>query len=104
MDCHTIETIPEEVLAYARKHEHVIDVNDLDKRVRALPDIFSMPKTNLIYARTLALKLQLKCTAAGRGDLVARIDFIMSDPSYEEKRKAIAEKNKEMKEMLRRSY
>jgi hypothetical protein len=94
--------IPDEVLAYARKHEHVIDVNDLDKRVRALPDIFSMPKTNLTYARAMALKLQLKCTAAGRGDLVAKIEFIVNDPSYEEKRKVIEIKNAEMKEQLRR--
>jgi hypothetical protein len=100
MECHTIEMIPDGVLAYARKHEHVIDVNDLDKRVRALPDIFSMPKTNLLYARAMALKLQLKCTAAGRGDLVAKIEFIMNDPTYEEKRKAVTQKNAEMKAAL----
>jgi hypothetical protein len=99
MECHTPESIPDEVLAYAREHTHCLDVHDLDKRVRALPDIFSMPKTNLDYARALARRLQEKCLAAGRGDLVDKIEFIINDPSYEQKRKAIAEKNDQLKRM-----
>jgi hypothetical protein len=102
LEAHTIESIPDEVLAYARSHEHRIDVNDLDKRVRALPDIFSMPKTNLAYARRMALNLQGKCIAAGRGDLAARIEAIIWDPKYEEKRKAVAQKNAELKAMMGR--
>ena len=99
MECHTTESIPDEILAYARGHTHCMDVNDLDKRVRALPDIFSMPKTNLDYARALARRLQEKCRAAGRGDLVDKIEFIINDPTYEQRRKAIAEKNAELKRL-----
>jgi hypothetical protein len=74
-----------------------MDVNDLDKRVRALPDIFSMPRTNLDYARALAVKLQDKCKRAGRDDLVKKIQTIIDDPSYEAKRKLVAEKNEQLK-------
>jgi hypothetical protein len=99
MEAHTPESIPDEVLEYARSRCYDICVSNLDKRVAALPDIFSMPKTNLEYARTMARKLQDKCRAAGRGDLVDKIEFIINDPSYEEKRKAIAARNVELKKM-----
>ena len=99
MECHTVESIPDEVLAYARSHEFIVDVLNLDKRVRALPDIFSMPKTNLDYARALARRLQEKCAAAGRVDLVAQIEYIINDPIYEARRKAVAEKNEQLKRM-----
>ena len=104
MSIHTVESIPDEILAIARKKVFEIDVNDLDKRVRALPDIFSMPKTNLCYAKTLAAKLRTKCLSAGRGDLVAEIDRIVSDTSYETKRKAIEAKNDELKQRYERCY
>ena len=104
MSIHTVESIPDEVLAIARKKVFEIDVKDLDKRVRALPDIFTMPKTNLCYAKTLAAKLRAKCLAAGRGDLVNEIDRIVADPSYEERRKAIAVKNTELKQKYERCY
>lgn len=99
MEAHTPESIPDEVLEYARTRCYDICVTNLDKRVAALPDIFSMPKTNLTYARELARKLQVKCKAAGRQDLVDKIEFIINDPSYEEKRKAIATRNVELKKL-----
>jgi hypothetical protein len=99
MEVHTPESIPDEVLEYARNRCYDICVNNLDKRVAALPDIFSMPKTNLEYARKLARRLQEKCKAAGRQDLVDKIEFIINDPSYEAKRKAVEEQNKKLKEI-----
>ena len=102
MEAHTPESIPDEILAYASKHCYDICVSNLDKRVAALPDIFSMPKTNLEYARKLARKLQDKCRAAGRGDLVDKIEFIINDPSYEEKRKVVEEQNKRIREIWKK--
>lgn len=99
MEAHTPESIPDEVLEYARTRCYDICVTNLDKRVAALPDIFSMPKTNLEYARKLARALQEKCRAAGRGDLVNKIETIVNDPSYEEKRKVIEEQNKKLREI-----
>lgn len=99
MEAHTPESIPDEILEYARTRCYDICVTNLDKRVAALPDIFSMPKTNLEYARTMARRLQDKCRSAGRGDLVDKIEFIINDTSYEAKRKAVEEQNKRLREI-----
>lgn len=88
MEAHTIEGIPEEVIALAMKHTFKVDVTNLEKRVRAMRDIFEAPKTDLKYARAQAERLRLKCVTAGRGDLASELEFIINDPSYEEKRKA----------------
>jgi hypothetical protein len=102
MEAHTPESIPDEVMRIAREHHFKIDVNDLDKRVRALPDIFSMPKTNLCYARAMAAKLRTKCQAAGRCDLVAKIDEIVADPKYDKIRAELKARNEHMKELLKK--
>lgn len=88
MEAHTIEGIPEEIIALAMKHTFKVDVSNLDKRVRAMRDIFEAPKTDLSYARRQAEALKFKCVSSGRGDLAAELEFIIHDPSYEEKRKA----------------
>jgi hypothetical protein len=88
LEAHTIEGIPEEIIKLAIAHQFKVDVMNLDKRVRALKEIFEAPKTDLPYARKQALRLFEKCVTAGRGDLANEVHRIMFDPSYEEKRKA----------------
>jgi hypothetical protein len=88
MEAHTIEGIPEEIIRMAVEHQFKVDVLNLDKRVRALKDVFDAPKTDLPYARKMALRLFEKCVTAGRGDLANEVQRIMFDPSYDEKRKA----------------
>lgn len=88
MEAHTIEGIPDEIIAMAMKHAFKVDVTNLEKRVRALEEIFEAPKTDLPYARRQALRLFEKCVSAGRGDLANKVQSIMFDPVYDERRKA----------------
>ena len=88
MEAHTIEGIPEEIIALAMRHQFTVDVANLEKRVRALREIFEAPKTDLPYARKQALRLFEKCVTAGRGDLANEVQAIMFSPVYEERRKA----------------
>lgn len=96
----SIEDVPEELAEYARKRTYKIEVSNLDKRVRALRDIFEAPKTNLIYARNMAIRLRDKCVTAGRGDLANEVSYIMYNPIYAEKRKS----NKEAIEATKRRF
>lgn len=88
MEAHTIEGIPEEIIKLAIAHQFKVDVTNLEKRVRALEEIFAAPKTDLPYARKQALRLFEKCVSAGRGDLANKVQSIMFDPVYDERRKA----------------
>lgn len=101
MQAFNIEDVPEELAAYARDHSFSIDVNDLDRRVKALRQIFETPKTNLVYARHLAGRLFSRCVSAGRGDLANEIQRIMYDPSYQllrdARQKAIDESKRKFK-------
>ena len=78
----SIEDVPQELSEYAKKRTYVIDVTDLEKRVRAMITVFEAPRTDLAYARMLADNLWAKCVSAGRGDLAQRVMQIKYDPSY----------------------
>ena len=86
MNVISIEDVPQELSEYAKKHVYLVEVGNLDKRVRTLRMVFEAPKTNLAYARDMADKLWARCVSAGRGDLAAEIMFIKYDGRYEKKR------------------
>jgi hypothetical protein len=86
-----VEEIPEVILAYGTTVAHPIDTLDLDKRVRAMREIFEAPRTNLPHARKQAARLRDKCIAKGRGDLAFELQTMIDDPVYEERQKAAKE-------------
>ena len=102
----SIEDVPEELAEYARKRTYLIDVTDLDKRVRALRTVFEAPKGNIGYARMMADRLWCKCVSAGRGDLAHEITVMKYDPQYIKKRAsnkdAIAETKRRLQQCLDR--
>lgn len=100
MNVISIEDVPQELGEYAKKHTYLVDVMNLDKRVRTLRQVFEAPKTNLAYARQMADKLWARCVSAGRGDLAAEVIFIMYDGHYEKKRASNKEAAKEAKRRL----
>ena len=90
-----VEEVPEVVLAYGTGRVHPIDTMDLDKRVRAMREIFEAPRTNLPHARKQAARLRDKCIAKGRGDLALELQQMIDDPAYAERqaeRKRLADK------------
>ena len=92
--------MPEELSAYAKKRTYLVDVANLDKRVRALRQVFEAPKTNLAYARQMADRLWARCVSAGRGDLAAEVVYIMYDGTYEKKRASNKQAAEEAKRRL----
>lgn len=100
MDVISVEEVPQEVLEYAQKRVYIINVTDLDKRVRALKTVFESPRSDLVYARMLAEKLWEKCVSAGRGDLANEVQVIKYDPSYEKKKAS----NKKAIEAAKKRY
>ncbi len=100
----SIEDVPQELSEYAKKHAFLVDVTNLDKRVRALRMVFESPKGNIGYARMMADRLWCKCVSAGRGDLAHEITVMKYDPQYIKKRasnkEAIAETKRRLMECL----
>ena len=83
-----VEEIPEVISAYATAREYRVDTTDLEKRVRAMREIFEAPRTHLPHARKQAERLKTICIRKGRGDLAAELDYMIHDPVYEERQKA----------------
>lgn len=100
MNVISVEDVPQELGEYAKKHTYLVDVLNLDKRVRTLRQVFEAPKTNLGYARKMADRLWAKCVSAGRGDLAAEIMYIMYDGKYEKKRASNKQAAEEAKRRL----
>jgi hypothetical protein len=100
MNVITVEEVPQELGEYAKKHTYLVDVMNLDKRVRTLRQVFEAPKTNLAYARKMADRLWAKCVSAGRGDLAAEVMYIMYDAHYEKKRATNKQAAEEAKRRL----
>jgi hypothetical protein len=80
-----VEEIPEVISAYATAREYRVVTTDLEKRVRAMREIFEAPRTHLPHARKQAERLKDICTRKGRGDLAAELDYMIHDPVYEER-------------------
>ena len=97
-----VEEIPEVISAYATAREYRVITTDLEKRVRAMREIFEAPRTHLPHARKQAERLKDICTRKGRGDLAAELDYMIHDPVYEERqiarKKAIDEAKAKVEE------
>jgi len=97
-----VEEIPEAVLAYAQAREYQVVTTDLDKRVRAMREIFEAPRTHLPHARKQAARLRDICIRKGRGDLALELQQMIDDPVYEERqiarKKAIDEAKAKVEE------
>lgn len=98
-----VEEIPEVILAYGTTVAHPVNVTDLDKRVRAMREIFEAPRTHLPHARKQARRLLDKVIAAGRGDLAFQLQQMIDDPIYEERQKERADAVKKAKDALEES-
>lgn len=98
-----VEEIPEVILAYGTTIAHPIVTTDLDKRVRAMREIFEAPHTNLTHARKQAARLRDKCIAKGRGDLALELQMMIDNPVYEERQKAAKEAIAEAKAKVEES-
>lgn len=98
-----VEEIPEVILAYGTSRAHPIDTQDLDKRVRAMREIFEAPRTRLPHARKQAARLRDICIARGRGDLAEQLQHMIDDPIYAERQKERAEQVKKAKDALEES-
>ena len=83
-----VEEIPEVILAYGTTVAHPIVTKDLDKRVRAMREIFEAPRTHLPHARKQAERLRDICIAKGRGDLALELQHMIDTPIYAERQKA----------------
>ncbi len=80
-----VEEIPEVILAYGTTVAHPIVTKDLDKRVRAMREIFEAPRTHLPHARKQAERLRDICIAKGRGDLALELQHMIDTPIYAER-------------------
>lgn len=83
-----VEEVPEVVLAYGTSRVHPVDTLDMEKRVRAMREIFEAPRTHLPHARKQAARLRDKCIAMGRGDLAQELQSMIDDPVYDERQAA----------------
>jgi len=53
---------------------HIIDPNDLDKRVRSIQDLVKNPRSSTEYIVRLIVRLKERCVAEGRQDLVVVLE------------------------------